>query len=100
MRTRRPSSSGAVCSTITMASAPSGMTAPVMMRTASPAPTRNSDGSAPAASTPATGSSTGAAAVLAARSELDGGAEVVELVAGVVAALGERVAVHVLFAQQ
>ena len=32
--------------------------------------------------------------------QLDGGPEVVELVAGVVAAFGERVAVHVLLVEQ
>ena len=53
-------------STITTASAPGGIGAPVMMRSASPAPTLVSV-ALPAANVPTTRSSTGAPAVSAAR---------------------------------
>src|SRR4051794_29988796 len=66
MRTRSPPSSAAVTSTGTMASAPSGTGAPVMMRMAWPVPP-GVDGAAPAASVPTTSSSTGAPEVSAAR---------------------------------
>ena len=65
MRTRS-SPTGAVRSTITTASAPSGIGAPVMIRIASPGPTATV-GAAPAARVPTTASSTGAPAVSAAR---------------------------------
>ena len=55
-----------MASTITTASAPDGMGAPVMIRTASPAP-RVTDGFAPAATVPTTRSTTGAAATSADR---------------------------------
>ncbi len=53
-------------STITAASAPAGIGAPVMMRSASPAPTSPSN-AAPAANVPTIVNSTGAPAVSAAR---------------------------------
>src|SRR5262245_15786184 len=68
IRTRSPPSSGDVDSTITIASAPSGSAAPVMMRTACPRPTRTPAGSEPAANVATTSKVTGAPAVSAARS--------------------------------
>ena len=65
--TDRPSSSARVSSTITTASAPSGIGAPVMIRTAFPAPTVNAAASAPAARVPVTSRRTGASAVSCAR---------------------------------
>ena len=61
-----PSSIRSVSSTMTTASAPSGIGAPVMMRIASPRPTGTS-AAAPAATVATTGSSTGASVVSSAR---------------------------------
>ncbi len=55
-----PSSASSVSSTITIASAPGGMAAPVMIRTARPGATSNVGG-APAGSKPTTSSRTGVA---------------------------------------
>ena len=64
----RPPWTGEVHSTITTESAPGGMGAPVMIRTAWPGPTgRAGSGAAPAARTATTSSSTGASVVSSAR---------------------------------
>ena len=67
MRTARPPSSRSVRSTMTTASAPAGIGAPVMMRTASPAPSDRSAGLPGRQRRPPRGSVTGAPAVSAAR---------------------------------
>ncbi len=65
--TEAPSPSESVSSTMTMASAPGGMGAPVMIRAASPGPTGLSRPDIPAATVPTTFRVTGASATSAAR---------------------------------